>query len=509
MDSNRHNAESGYKYKLYFDLLQQKITEYNIEPAHTYNMDEKGFAIGVLGRTKRIFSRRQYEKKEVRQARQDGSREWVSLLAAVCADGTALPPGIIFASKNSTIQSHWVAVIKAGKHSIHVASSPTGWTNNDIGLAWLEQVFDRYTQPKARRKYRLLIVDGHGSHLTLDFIDYCDQKRIILAVLPPHSTQTLQPLDVVCFKPLSSAYASELDDYLQKSQGLSPLTKGDFFSLFWPAWVNTFTEKLILQSFTATGINPINPNVILDRFRHTTRDNSGSVSSGSTAYSAEDWLRACTTLRAEVRNPRSAGARKLGQTIHHLSTQVELLHSELDSLRQKLYRKQKRQKQPSRQLDLQQHQEYHGGAMIWSPRAIREARVRMAATEQEKQEDELRKAEMKELAAANKLYNDKIEEEKRQKRAREKEERAKVKAEERQAIDARKAARAAAKQARDAAKAIKQSQIGKSTTSRAFAVQNKPARRGVGARSHPKPATPPLPARTCTTRSGRTATLYR
>jgi hypothetical protein len=66
-------------------------------------MDEKGFAIRVLGRLKRIFSRRQYEKKEVRQACQDSLRKWVSLLATICADGTALPPGIIFASKNSTI----------------------------------------------------------------------------------------------------------------------------------------------------------------------------------------------------------------------------------------------------------------------------------------------------------------------------------------------------------------------------------------------------------------------
>jgi hypothetical protein len=128
--------------------------------------------------------------------------------------GTSLPPGIIFASKNSTIQSHWVADIEAGKHTIHVASSPTGWTNNNIGSAWLEQVFDRYTKSKARRKYRLLIVDGHGSHLTEDFLEYCQQNRIIVAILPPHSTQTLQPLDVVCFKSLSSYYSSELDNHL-------------------------------------------------------------------------------------------------------------------------------------------------------------------------------------------------------------------------------------------------------------------------------------------------------
>jgi hypothetical protein len=371
MDSNRHNAESQYKYQLYFEVLQQKITQYDIAPENTYNMDEKGFAIGVLGRTKRVFSRRQYEKKEVRQARQDGSREWVSLLAAICADGTALPPGIIFASKNSTIQSRWVADIEAGKHAIHVASSPSGWTNNDIGLAWLEQVFDRYTKPKARLRYRLLIVDGHGSHLTQEFIEYCHLKRIILAVLPPHSTQTLQPLDVVCFKPLSSNYSCELDNHLQVSQGLSPLSKGDFFALFWPAWVSTFTENLISKAFTATGICPVNPDVILDRFRHTSSESLGSVSSGSTAYSAEDWLKACTTLQAEVKDSRSVGARKLGQTIHHLSSQVELLQVEVDGLRKKLYQNRKRQKQPSRQLDLQQHQEYHGGAMMWSPRAFR------------------------------------------------------------------------------------------------------------------------------------------
>ncbi|KAK7178381.1 hypothetical protein PSPO01_15567 [Paraphaeosphaeria sporulosa] len=147
--------------------------------------------------------------------------------------------------------------------------------------------------------------------------------------------------------------------------------------------------------------------------------------------------------------------------------------------------------------------------MVWSPRAIREARVRKAVTEQEKEEAELKKVEMKELAAANKLYKKKIEEERRQARVKEKEERVRIKAEERQAIDARKATRAAVKQARDSTKAIQQSQRCKPISSLASTVKQKPTRRGVGARSHPKPVTPPPPARTHTTRSGRTATLYR
>jgi hypothetical protein len=96
-------------------------------------------------------------------------------------------------------------------------------------------VFQRATKEKAKRDYRLLIVDGHGSHLTMDFLNYCDSHRIILVILPPHSTHTLQPLDVVMFKPLSSAYSKELSNHLQTTQGLIPINKRDFFPLFWQA----------------------------------------------------------------------------------------------------------------------------------------------------------------------------------------------------------------------------------------------------------------------------------
>jgi hypothetical protein len=237
IDAPRHRADSGLKYKQYYDLLHGKMHEHDVQPQHTYNMDERGFMIGVTGRTKRVFSRRQWERKEVRDTLQDGSREWITLLAAICADGEVLPPGLLYQSASCTLQSSWVEHITTGKHDVFVTSTPTGWSNKDVGLAWLEQVFDRCTRQKARlgRDWRLLIVDGHGSHLTKDFIDYCDTHRILLAVLPPHSTHTLQPLDVVMFKPLSTAYTHHLTLHLQTTQGLVSIKKGDFFPLFWGA----------------------------------------------------------------------------------------------------------------------------------------------------------------------------------------------------------------------------------------------------------------------------------
>jgi hypothetical protein len=57
MDRVHYQADSAEKYKLYFDLLYQKIMEYDVEACHTYNMDEKGFMIGVTGCSKQVFSR--------------------------------------------------------------------------------------------------------------------------------------------------------------------------------------------------------------------------------------------------------------------------------------------------------------------------------------------------------------------------------------------------------------------------------------------------------------------
>jgi hypothetical protein len=57
MDSNRYAANLYEKYSLYFDLLYRKMLEYKILLRNTYNIDKKGFIIGVVSRSKRVFSK--------------------------------------------------------------------------------------------------------------------------------------------------------------------------------------------------------------------------------------------------------------------------------------------------------------------------------------------------------------------------------------------------------------------------------------------------------------------
>ena len=84
LDHNHARADSAFKYGLYFELMRRKIQEYEVEPKIIYNMDEKGFLIGVLSRTKRIFSRKAYEEGKARQYQQDGNREWIATVATIC-----------------------------------------------------------------------------------------------------------------------------------------------------------------------------------------------------------------------------------------------------------------------------------------------------------------------------------------------------------------------------------------------------------------------------------------
>jgi hypothetical protein len=134
MDKERHKADSAVKYSLYFDLLKRKIEEYGIVPWLIYNMDEKGFLIGVLSKQKRVFGKRLYEEGGLRQFIQDGNREWITVIACICADGSVLDPALIYQSVGENIQDTWLEDYNPQVHKAHISSSPSGWTSDRLGF---------------------------------------------------------------------------------------------------------------------------------------------------------------------------------------------------------------------------------------------------------------------------------------------------------------------------------------------------------------------------------------
>jgi hypothetical protein len=87
-----------------------------------------------------------------------------------------------------------------------------------------------------------------------------------------------------------------------------------------------------------------------------------------------------------------------------------LLHYQDSGLREVL-NVTKKHKKRGKPLDLKQRKKYHGGAVFWSSRKIREACAREVVKQQGEHEEQLAKANRKELQAAAKLFREKEAEE--------------------------------------------------------------------------------------------------
>jgi hypothetical protein len=305
IDLERHKSDSESSYRQYFTVLKEKINQYNIQPYNCYNMDEKGFLIGHLQKVKRIFPKALMRTHKLLGTGQDGARHWITLIATICADGSSLPPALIYKAVSGNLQDTWLQDYEPGEHPCWFASSPNGWTSDELGLSWLQSLFDPQTSGKAKRDWRLLILDGHGSHCTLDFLEWCHKRKILVAIYPPHSTHRLQPLDVSLFRPLATYYSQALDAHTRQSLGLSSISKRDFFTIFYPAFDKAFTEENVRSGWRKTGIEPWNPAEVLKIF-----DKEGGEGSDSSQASAPS-----ESLRSScLDSPRAT--RKIRRIVH-------------------------------------------------------------------------------------------------------------------------------------------------------------------------------------------------
>jgi hypothetical protein len=186
----------------WFDLVRNVKAKYSILDKDTYNFDKTGFQIGVGGSVKVVTaSERRLKPLSV----QPGDREWITLIACINAIGWSIPPFFILKAKH-----HDQAWYHNNPLDWRIGVSKNGWTTNELGLAWLKH-FIQHTEARTIGSHRLLIINSHKSHQSLEFQNLCEESKIIALCMPPHTSHILQPLDVGCFAPLKRAYKTEIN----------------------------------------------------------------------------------------------------------------------------------------------------------------------------------------------------------------------------------------------------------------------------------------------------------
>jgi DDE superfamily endonuclease len=140
--------------------------------------------------------------------------------------------------------------------------SDNGWTTNELGFQWIQH-FEKHTKSRTKGSYRLLILDGHESHNSLQFQDFCKERNIIMLCMPPHSSHLLQPLDVGCFSPLKAAYGKQVGELIRNR--INHITKLEFLPLFQAAFEASITFKNIYGAFKGSGLIPYDPEAVISK----------------------------------------------------------------------------------------------------------------------------------------------------------------------------------------------------------------------------------------------------
>ena len=239
----------------WFEDLIAIIEHYNITANNYWNMDEIGTALGPCSNQLVVGS----STTNSSIIKMSNEREWCTAIETINPFGQSITPLLIFKAKH--VQNQWF--IPSQTPDWIYSSSKSAFTTNEIGLKWLEEIFIPQTANSVRTgEWRLLILDGHKSHVTPEFMNLAYLNRIWCYYLLPHASHALQPLDIAVFSPLKRvfralvAFENQFDDH-------EPQKKATFLLQYQKARERAIKPTNCASGFQTAGIWPYNPQKVI------------------------------------------------------------------------------------------------------------------------------------------------------------------------------------------------------------------------------------------------------
>ena len=243
-DKKRIEAEDIGLISHWFDMLEPIIRA--TSPSNIYNFDETGFQLGE-GKTQKVISR---SRSRVRIPLSEHSENLTSI-ECVAADGWVMMP--FFIAKGEYHLERWYENDTLPGDS-QIAVSDKGYTNDMLALNWLFYFDEQTTHRRIQGQKRVLLFDGHGSHLTYEFLHYCEIAEII--------THIMQPLDGKPFLVLKTFFREKNNQMAIWRRDAAD--KSTFFREITTIRNNALKARTIRHTFAELGLYPFNPSKIID-----------------------------------------------------------------------------------------------------------------------------------------------------------------------------------------------------------------------------------------------------
>jgi hypothetical protein len=198
-----------------------------------------------------------------------------TVVLACMADGTKLPPVIIFKLKKIPREEFLEGVV--------IRANPEGWMNEGEMIWWVENIWTKRSQQGSNPR-SLLVLDSFTAHKTNAVKNRLYEKKTNLAVIPGGLTSKLQPLDVSLNKPFKAKVRNLYNHWMSdaiKDYTPSGKIKRPSYSLV-ANWVKESWEamdiNMIRRSFKCCGVsNDMNgsEDTLIFDFNQLNKDNLG------------------------------------------------------------------------------------------------------------------------------------------------------------------------------------------------------------------------------------------
>ena len=167
---------------------------------------------------------------------QHGSKKQITIVCCGSADGRVWGPMTIVPGAEGNLNTR--RNIQQAIHRSTFFQTQTGWMNAVAFCKWIRD-FDLWLRIEDVQRPVVLILDGFKSHLNHRACRFAKEQGIIIYMLLSNSTQSLQPLDRSCMKPLKEKWSEVLKEFqtLNDYTGLVRKKNHVFFCPFFPAKV--------------------------------------------------------------------------------------------------------------------------------------------------------------------------------------------------------------------------------------------------------------------------------
>lgn len=258
----------------FFDHLEESL--HGVLPSNIVNFDETNLRDDP-GIKKVIIKRGcKYPERIL-----NSSKSSTSIMYAAAADGTVLPPYVVY--KSAHVYDSWR---RGGPKNARFNRSKSGWFDSACFDDWVENVAVPYLCKLNGKK--ILLGDNLSSHLSAHAIKLCKDNGISFVFLPKNSTHLTQPLDVAFFRPLKGAWRDILLKWKAGPGRKEVSVPKDVFPRLLSKLHDTVaitSSTNVMSGFAKAGIFPTDRNQVLKRLPNLSQ---AEVQSGPCASTSQE-----------------------------------------------------------------------------------------------------------------------------------------------------------------------------------------------------------------------------